>query len=41
MGQSSPGVLHWEQVPSKSTRQMPQVWSLPSGKFHFHSATAW
>lgn len=40
IGQSSPGYLHLAQVPSKLTRQMPQVSSELSGRSHFQAATA-
>ena len=40
IGQSSPGYLHFSQVPSNCDLQMPQVSSAPSGRSHFHSATA-
>jgi hypothetical protein len=41
MGQSLPGYLHFEQVPSKFTRQIPQVSSESSGRSHFQVARAW
>jgi len=40
MGQSSPGYLHFSHVPSNCDRQIPHVSSAPSGRSHFHSATA-
>jgi hypothetical protein len=40
IGQSSPGYLHFAHVPSKLTRQIPQVSSEFSGRSHFQAATA-
>lgn len=40
IGQSSPGYLHFAHVPSKLTRQIPQVSSESAGRSHFHAATA-
>lgn len=40
IGQSSPGNLHLLHVPSKLTRQIPQVSSDSSGRSHFQVATA-